>query len=62
MSFPRNSDVSMHLVRKPKLSATRPVKAVPADDSANTDPSSPSRGLATAVDSAQSPSREGRNQ
>ena len=62
MSFPRNSDVSRHMSRKPHLSIVpRPEPTSPADR-ASTDLRSLSEDLSAAVNSAQSPSRPGDDQ
>ena len=60
MSFPRTTDVSRHLARKPRRPANPPLKSAPAADRANTELQSLAEDLAAAVNSAQSSIQNGR--
>ncbi len=61
MSFPRNTDVSKHLARKPRQSPTEPAKSAPAADSAKAELKSLTQDLSAAVDGAQDPPALGRD-
>lgn len=63
MSFPRNTDVSKHLARKPHLSIVprTEAKAVAAAEQANLDLNSLSQDLSAAVANAHSVSTKGGN-
>jgi len=60
MSYPRNSDVSRHLARKPRLSIvpSTEAEAVAAAEQARVDLNSLSQDLSAAVNSAQSASKK----
>ncbi|HEY5055811.1 MAG TPA: hypothetical protein VII58_06600 [Acidobacteriaceae bacterium] len=66
MSFPRKTDVALHLVRKPRQTVAPSSDSTPAADRAHTDLQSLTEDLAVAVNSAQSSVRNtptpGRNQ
>ena len=54
MSFPRTTDVSRHLARKPRSDAGMPSQRVPAGDSAHAEElKSPTEELSAAINSAQ---------